>query len=102
MKERAGGLRCVCGATEFYLFATSGAASGESTQLGFEVENIDQVIADLRDRGLEFATFEMGDLEVTDQVVVVPGNYPSKGTGERGAFFFDSERNLLSIGQPTR
>jgi hypothetical protein len=44
----------------------------------------------------------MGHLEVIDQIVVVPGNYPSKGTGERGAFFFDSEGNLLSLGQPTR
>jgi hypothetical protein len=44
----------------------------------------------------------MGDLEVTDQIVVVPDNYPSKGTGERGAFFFDSEGNLLSVAQATR
>jgi ketosteroid isomerase-like protein len=28
----------------------------------------------------------------------VPGNYPSKGTGERGAWFCDSEGNLLGIG----
>jgi hypothetical protein len=56
----------------------------------------------LRDRGLRFESFDMGDMEVIDQIVVVPDNYPSKGTGERGAFFFDSEGNLLSIGQATR
>jgi hypothetical protein len=39
---------------------------------------------------------------VTDQIVVVPNNYPSKGTGERGAFFFDSEGNLLALAQATR
>lgn len=44
----------------------------------------------------------MGSLEVTDQIVAVPNNYPSKGTGERGAFFFDSESNLLALGQATR
>ncbi len=69
--------------------------------MGFEVEDIDQGVVALRARGLELATFEMGDLEVIDQIVVVPGNYPSKGTGERGAHFFDSEGNLLSLGQPT-
>lgn len=53
-------------------------------------------------RGLELATFDMGDLEVVDQVVLVPGNYPSKGRAERGAFFYDSEGNLLSIGQAVR
>jgi catechol 2,3-dioxygenase-like lactoylglutathione lyase family enzyme len=102
LEEREGGLRYVCGTTEFHIFASTGAASGRSTQLGFEVEDIDRSMADLRARGLKFETFELGDLEVTDQIVVVPDNYPSKGTGERGAFFFDSEGNLLSLGQPTR
>ncbi len=102
VEEREGGLRYVCGATEFHLFASSGAASGRCTQVGFEVEDIDQVVADLRGRRLEFETFEMGDLEVIDQIVVVPNHYASKGKGERGAFFFDSEGNLLAVGQPTR
>ncbi len=102
VEEREGGLRYVCGATEFHLFASSGRASGQSTQLGFEVEDIDRAVTDLRARGLEFETFDMGDLEVTNQIVVVPDNYPSKGAGERGAFFFDSEGNLLSLGQATR
>lgn len=101
VEEREGGLRYTCGSAEFHIFASSGAASGRSTQLAFEVEDIDQAMADLRARGLEFETFDMGDLEVTDQIVVVPNNYPSKGRGERGAFFFDSEGNLLALGQAT-
>lgn len=101
VEEREGGLRYVCGTTEFHVFASSGAASGRSTQLGFEVEDIDQTVAALRARGVEFKSFDMGGLEVTDQIVAVPDNYPSKGTGERGAFFFDSEGNLLGLGQAT-
>jgi hypothetical protein len=58
-------------------------------------------VADLRARGLEFETFDPGGREVTDQIVIVPNNYPSKGTGERGAFFFDSEGNLLGLAQAT-
>jgi catechol 2,3-dioxygenase-like lactoylglutathione lyase family enzyme len=100
-EEREGGLRYVCGATEFHLFASSGSASGASTQMGFEVADLRATIADLRARGLELETFDLGDLDVTDQVVTVPGNYPSKGTGEIGAFFRDSEGNLLAIGQAT-
>jgi hypothetical protein len=34
----------------------------------------------------------------TGQEVV--GNYPSKGVGERGAWFRDSEGNLLGLGEP--
>ncbi|MFZ1995955.1 MAG: VOC family protein [Solirubrobacteraceae bacterium] len=99
VEERDGGLRYVCGSTEFHLFASAGAPSGESTQLGFEVADIDQVVADLRARGLQFETIDARDLSVIDQIVTVPNNYPSKGTGERGAFFYDSEGNLLAIGQ---
>jgi catechol 2,3-dioxygenase-like lactoylglutathione lyase family enzyme len=101
-EEREGGLRYVCGSTEFHLFASGGAPSGKSTQMGLEVEDLDATIAELRERGLEFEDFDMGALEVVDQVVIVPGNYPSKGTGERGAFFYDSEGNLIGLGQPTR
>jgi catechol 2,3-dioxygenase-like lactoylglutathione lyase family enzyme len=102
VEERDGGLRYLSGTTEFHIFASSGTSSGRSTQLGFEVEDIDQAVADLRARGLEFESFDLGGLEVTDQIVAVPNNYPSKGTGERGAFFFDSEGNLLALGQATR
>ena len=30
------------------------------------------------------------------------GNYPSKGTGEQGAWFRDSEGNLLGIEAPVQ
>jgi catechol 2,3-dioxygenase-like lactoylglutathione lyase family enzyme len=102
VEERDGGLRYVCGTTEFHLFASTGTPSRKSTQLGFEVANIDQVVAGLRARGLQFETFDAGALSVIDQIVNVPDNYPSKGTGERGAFFYDSEGNLLAIGQAIR
>jgi catechol 2,3-dioxygenase-like lactoylglutathione lyase family enzyme len=102
VEERDGGLRYVCASTEFHLFASSGTASGRCTQVGFEVEDIDQAVAELRGRGVEFESFDLGGLDVTDQIVSVPDNYPSKGTGERGAFFFDSEGNLLALGQATR
>ena len=48
VEEREGGLRYVCGATEFHLFLSSGAASGASSQMGFEVTDIDRVVADQR------------------------------------------------------
>ena len=102
VEERDGGLRYLCGSTEFHLFLSSGAASGASTQMGFEVEDIDEVVADLRSRGVEIESFDIRGFEVENDIVVVPGNYPSKGSGERGAFFRDSEGNLLSVGQATR
>ena len=100
-EEREGGLRYVCGTTEFHLFQSTGKASGASTQMGFEVADIDQVVAALRARGLEFERFDTPGFEAEGDIVVAPDNYPSKGRGERGAFFRDSEGNLLAIGQAT-
>ena len=102
VEERDGGLRYVCGTTEFHLFRSSGAASGTSTQIGFEVEDIDEVVAELRARGVRFEPFDIAGFDVEDDIVAVPDNYPSKGSGERGAFFRDSEGNLVGIGQATR
>jgi catechol 2,3-dioxygenase-like lactoylglutathione lyase family enzyme len=101
VEEREGGLRYLCGPAEFHVFLSSGTASGLSTQMAFEVEDIDAAVADLRSRGVEFEAFDIAGFEVEDDIVVVPGNYPSKGRGERGAFFRDSEGNLLGIAQAT-
>ncbi|WP_433136038.1 VOC family protein [Actinomadura nitritigenes] len=100
-EEREGGLRYLCGATEFHLFQSSGSASGTATQMGFEVDDLDRVVADLRSRGVEFEEVDVPGFAVEGEIVTVPGNYPSKGRGERGAFFRDSEGNLLAIGQAT-
>jgi catechol 2,3-dioxygenase-like lactoylglutathione lyase family enzyme len=98
-EARDGGLRYVCGD---HLFVSAGTASGEATQMGFEVADIDAVVADLHSRGVQLESFEIPDLETQDGIVVVPDNYPSKGTGERAAFLRDSEGNLLAIAQATR
>jgi catechol 2,3-dioxygenase-like lactoylglutathione lyase family enzyme len=92
IEAREGGLRYCCAAGEFHLFLSSGAASGASTQMGFEVDDVDATMAELRARGVVFEV---------DGVVEAPDNYPSKGTGERGNWFRDSEGNLLGLGQPT-
>jgi hypothetical protein len=94
--DAAQGLSLVCRVTTM---RRSGAASGASTQIGFEVEDIDEAVAELRARGARFEPFDIAGFEVEHDIVRVPNNYPSKGSGERGAFFHDSEGNLLALGQ---
>jgi hypothetical protein len=48
-----------------------------------------------------FEQVDVPGLETVNDIAVVEGNYPSKGTGERAVWFRDSEGNLLGIGQPT-
>ena len=101
VEERGGGLRYLCGATEFHLFSSSGSPSGASTQMAFEVDDLEATVVDLRARGLTFERFDMPGFEATGDTIAAPDNYPSKGTGELGAFFYDSEGNLVGLAQPT-
>jgi catechol 2,3-dioxygenase-like lactoylglutathione lyase family enzyme len=100
VEEREGGLRYLCAAGEFHLFLSTGAAPGTFTQMGFEVENIEAVVAELRSRGVVFEVFDLPGFEVQEGIAKVAGNYPSKGIGERGVWFRDSEGNLLGLAQP--
>ena len=101
-EEREGGLRYVCAAGEFALFESTGAASGGHTQMAWEVEDIDATVRELRVRGVVFEEYDVPGLKTIEGIADIEGNYPSKGSGERGAWFRDSEGNMLGIGQPLR
>ena len=102
VEEREGGLRYAAAAGEFALFESAGAASGDHTQMGWEVEDVEAIVADLRSRGVVFEEYDLPGLKTVDGIADIEGNYPSKGTGERAAWFRDSEGNMLGIGQPLR
>jgi catechol 2,3-dioxygenase-like lactoylglutathione lyase family enzyme len=100
IEERPGGLLYRCGTGFFALFQSAGRAAGTHTQMGWEVADIVATVAALRARGVVFEEYDLPGLKTRDGVALIQGNYPSKGTGEYGAWFKDSEGNLLGIGQP--
>jgi catechol 2,3-dioxygenase-like lactoylglutathione lyase family enzyme len=101
-EERPGGLLYRCAGGEFALFASGGAPSGAHTQMAFDVDDLAATVAALRDRGVVFEEYNLPSLRTVDGIATIDGNYPSKGAGEYGAWFFDSEGNLLGIGQSRR
>jgi catechol 2,3-dioxygenase-like lactoylglutathione lyase family enzyme len=102
-EERPGGLLYEAASGVFALFQSSGASSGEFTQMGWDVEDIEATVAELRGRGVMFEEVDAPGLKTIDGIAEVAGNYPSKGgKGERAAWFRDSEGNMLGIGQPVR
>jgi catechol 2,3-dioxygenase-like lactoylglutathione lyase family enzyme len=99
-EERPGGLLFRLAHGEFALFESEGSPSGEHTQMSFEVEDIRAAVAELRRRGVIFEEYDSPGLVTVDGIADIEGNYPSKGNGERGAWFRDSEGNMLGLGQP--
>jgi hypothetical protein len=68
--------------------------------MAFEVADIDSVVAALRARGVVFEEYALPGFKTVNGIANIQGNYPSKGIGERAAWFKDSEGNLLGLGQP--
>jgi catechol 2,3-dioxygenase-like lactoylglutathione lyase family enzyme len=100
-EERPGGLLYRCREGEFALFESAGAASGNHTQMAWEVEDIEATVERLRARGVVFEEYDFPGLRTVNGIAEVAGNYPSKGgVGENAAWFRDSEGNLFGIGQP--
>src|ERR671921_1247386 len=100
-EERPGGLLYRCGEGEFGLFESAGAASGDHTQMGWEVEDTEATVEWLRARGVVFEEYDFPGLRAVNGIAEVAGNYLSKGgVGEWVAWFRDNEGNLFGIGQP--
>jgi catechol 2,3-dioxygenase-like lactoylglutathione lyase family enzyme len=101
--ERPGGLLYRFASGEFALYNSTGRSPGTFTQMGFEVDDLDTVVVELKHRGVLFEEVDVRGLRTIEGVAKVEGNYPSKGAkGERAAWFRDSEGNLLGLGQPVR
>lgn len=98
VEKRAGGLRYEGAAGVFCLFASAGMSDGSFTQLAFYVDDIEAAVDELRGRGVVFEEYEGSVNGIMD----IEGNYPSKGRGERAAWFRDSEGNMLGIAETVR
>jgi catechol 2,3-dioxygenase-like lactoylglutathione lyase family enzyme len=101
-EERPGGLRYVLASGVVCLFAAQGGSEGLFTQLALYVADLDAEMAAMRARGVVFEEYEVPGLTTVDGVADVEGNYPSKGRGERAAWFRDSEGNLIGMAELLR
>ena len=59
-------------------------------------------VTELRRRAVVFEDYGIPGLAMSNNIVDIPDNYPSKGRAECGAWFRDSEGNMLGIGQAIR
>jgi predicted enzyme related to lactoylglutathione lyase len=76
----------------FVLFPSMGKASGDHTQLGIEFDDLDAVMERLRANGVVFEEYDLPGFTTVDGIVHMPD-------GGRGAWFKDSEGNLIALGE---
>lgn len=101
IEARPGGLRYRCGESTFVIFQSGGRASGTHTQMAVSVPQLDPVVAELNERGLEFDEPDpVFGPPGPNGAVHIDGAYPSTGAaGERAVWFHDSEGNLIGISE---
>jgi predicted enzyme related to lactoylglutathione lyase len=86
------GLWYRCGKdTRFGVFPSEGEASGTHTQALWLVEDVESAVAALKARGVVFEEYDLPSLKTVNSIATA---------GQiKGAWFKDSEGNLLSLGQ---
>ena len=90
--EGAGGLWYRCGKdSRFSVFPSQGEASGTHTQAIWLVDDVESEVAALKARGVVFEEYDVPSLSTVNSIATV-------GPG-KGAWFQDSEGNLLSLVQ---
>lgn len=91
-REDPGGVwyRCA-GETWLYLYATPAAGTAQNTIAGWEVKDIESVMTDLRDRGVVFEEYDLGEGRMTDGLA-------DFGMA-KAAWFKDSEGNIYELSE---
>ena len=91
-EDEYGGAHYETGGAHFMVFLSPFAGTNQATAAGFNVENFDEVVDQLRSKGVAFEDVDFGELGKTvDGVISTPD-----GAG-KAAWFKDSEGNILSI-----
>jgi catechol 2,3-dioxygenase-like lactoylglutathione lyase family enzyme len=76
--------------TAFLVYPSQFAGTSQSTAMSFTVEDVDQVVKELRDRGVTLEEYDLPGLKTTDGI--------ADFEGERAAWFKDPDGNILAVG----
>lgn len=87
------GATFVIGGTPVLVYESQFAGTAKSTVFTILTDDLDRDMAALREKGVTFNDYDLPGLKTVDGVADLGG--------ERGAWFDDSEGNIIAIGQPT-
>lgn len=86
-----GGAMFACGqGTQLYLYQRDAGTRADHTVAGWKVDNIEEVVQALRERGVVFEQYDLPGLKTDERGIATIGSAKS-------AWFKDTEGNILSI-----
>jgi catechol 2,3-dioxygenase-like lactoylglutathione lyase family enzyme len=89
-EDAVGAMYALAGGTGFLLYPTQFAGKAPNTLMGFISDDVEGDVAALKKRGVKFEEYDMPGLKTVNSIATL-------GT-VKGAWFKDSEGNILSIG----
>ena len=91
-EDEYGGAHYEVGGASFIVYLSDFAGTNQATAAGFQVQDFDSVVAELRTRGVTFEDVDFGEMgETVDGVITTPDG------SDKAAWFKDSEGNILSV-----
>ncbi len=91
-EEEFGGLEYETGGRSFAVYPSEFAGTNKATAAGFRVDDFDAVVEQLRANGVTFEEVDMGEgMKTVDGVLTSPDG------ARKGAWFKDSEGNILAV-----
>jgi len=95
LEQPDGGAMYIFNGTGFTLFPSTGKASGDHTQMGIDVEDVEEAARELQRRGVKLEEYNYPGFKTQDGVADLPN-------GTKGAWFKDTEGNLIGLGSLRR
>jgi catechol 2,3-dioxygenase-like lactoylglutathione lyase family enzyme len=93
VQEDPEGVQFESGGIRFDVYPTR-ASGGTATVAGWIVPDLDAEMVDLRSRGIQFEEYDLPGLKTVNGIAEIEGF--------RGAWFKDTEGNVLAVAQDTR
>ena len=91
-QDTPGGVTYTCGSGKLFVYESAYAGTNKATAVSFDVpvSDFDSQVNELRDKGIDFMTFEMEGTEWNDGVATLGGEV-------KAVWFTDPDGNILNI-----
>ncbi len=91
-EDSAGNMWFETGGARFFVYESQFAGTNQATAAAWTTDDVSAAVGALKDRGVVFEEYDMGEFVTQDGVMTLPD-------GSKGAWFRDSEGNILALFQ---
>lgn len=81
------------GGSKLFLYESTYAGTDQATAVCFEVDDLEMVVSDLKNKGIAFEHYDMPNTKLVGDI------YTMEGSPVKSAWFKDTEGNIINVNQ---